>query len=95
MCRATGSILVKKSARFEVPSIFTTVNRFCLTLSRIQSNRMSIDLDFFGRTVEVANPMAHKLSTKTGVGGWGYPRLAMAGLAFYDQNSAGAGVLPV
>ncbi len=32
-------------------------------LSRIQSRRMSIDLDFFGLTEEVARPIAHSLST--------------------------------
>ncbi len=34
-----------------------------LTLSLSQSRRMSIDLDFFGLTEEVARPMAHSLST--------------------------------
>ena len=33
-------------------------------LSFNQSRRMSIDLDFFGRTKEVARPIAHSLSTK-------------------------------
>jgi hypothetical protein len=32
-------------------------------LSRIQSRHMSIDLDFFGLTEEVARPIAHSLST--------------------------------
>ena len=36
---------------------------------------MSIDLLFLGLTVSKANPMAHSLSHKMGVGDWGYPRL--------------------
>ncbi len=41
-----------------------TRRRKCwLTLSFNQSRRMSIDLDFFGRTEEVARPIAHSLST--------------------------------
>ncbi len=45
-------------------------------LSFNQSRRMSIDLDFFGRTEEVARPIAHSLSTKRRGGGcWGWPRL--------------------
>ncbi len=41
-----------------------TRRRKCwLTLSFNQSRRMYIDLDFFGRTEEVARPIAHSLST--------------------------------
>jgi hypothetical protein len=47
--RKTGKILVKKSAGL---------------ISLIQSRRMSIDLDFFGLTVEVARPIAHSLLMK-------------------------------
>ena len=37
---------------------------------------MSIDLDFFGRTEEVARPIAHSLSAKRRGGDcWGWPRL--------------------
>ncbi len=37
---------------------------------------MSIDLDFFGLTGEVARPMAHSLSTnRRGGDCWGWPRL--------------------
>ncbi len=37
---------------------------------------MSIDLDFFGLTKEVARPIAHSLSTnKRGGDCWGWPRL--------------------
>jgi hypothetical protein len=42
------------------------------TLSFNQSRRMSIDLDFFGRTEEVARPIAHSLSTnRRGRDCWG------------------------
>ncbi len=47
-----------------------------LALSLSQSRRMSIDLDFFGLTEEVARPMAHSLSTnRRGGDCWGWPRL--------------------
>ncbi len=37
---------------------------------------MSIDLDFFGLTEEVARPIAHSLSTnRRGCDCWGWPRL--------------------
>ncbi len=42
-------------------------------LSLSQSRRMSIDLDFFGRTEEVARPIAHSLSTNRREGDcWGW-----------------------
>jgi hypothetical protein len=42
----------------------------------IQSRRMSIDLDFFGLTEEVARPIAQSLSTnRRGDDCWGWPRL--------------------
>jgi hypothetical protein len=45
-------------------------------LSLSQSRRMTIDLDFFGLTEEVARPMAHLLLTKRREGVcWGWPRL--------------------
>ena len=55
----------------------TSRRRKCwLTLSFNQSRRMSIDLDFFGQTEEVARPIAHSLSTKRRGGDcWGWPRL--------------------
>jgi hypothetical protein len=47
-----------------------------LALSLSQSRRMSIDLDIFGRTEEVARPIAHSLSTnRRGGDCWGWPRL--------------------
>ena len=41
-----------------------------------QSRRMSMDLNFFGLTEEVASPIAHSLSTNNRGGDcWGWPRL--------------------
>jgi hypothetical protein len=54
---------VKKSAGLMRPERKTRRKNFRLTLSLIQSRRMSIDLDFFGLTEEVARPIAHSLST--------------------------------
>ena len=48
-----------------------------LACPRLQPvERMSIDLDFFGLTEEVARPIAHSLSTnRRGGDCWGWPRL--------------------
>ena len=45
-----GRILVKKSAGLIRPGRKTRRKKFWPALSRIQSRRMSMDLDFFGRT---------------------------------------------
>ncbi len=45
------------------PGRKTRRKNFWPALSLIQSRRMSIDLDFFGLTEEVARPIAHSLST--------------------------------
>ena len=67
----TGRALVKKSASWRSPEIHDMENKFWRTRHRSQSNRMSMDFDFFGRTVSVARPIAHPLSQRIGVGGWG------------------------
>ncbi len=55
----------KKSEGLMRPRRRKTRRRNCwLTLSFNQSRRMSMDLDFFGRTEEVTRPIAHSLSTK-------------------------------
>ena len=67
---------MKKSAGLMRPGRKTRRRKFWLTLSFNQSRRMSIDLDFFGLTEEVARPMAHSLSTnRRGGDCWGWPRL--------------------
>ena len=66
----------KKSAKLRAPGMKSTISCSCLTLSRIQSKRISMLLDFLARTVSLARPTAHSLSQNTTVGGWGYPRLA-------------------
>ncbi len=67
---------MKKSAGLMRPGRKTRRSKFWLTLSFNQSRRMSIDLDFFGRTEDVARPIAHSLSTnRRGGDGWGWPRL--------------------
>ena len=67
---------MKKSAGLMRPGRKTRRRKFWLTLSFNQSRRMSIDLDFFGRTEEVARPIAHSLSTnRRGGDCWGWPRL--------------------
>jgi len=71
-----GRILVKKSAGLIRPGRNTRRKKCWPALSLSQSKRMSIDLDFFGRTEEVARPMAHSLSTnRRGGDCWGWPRL--------------------
>jgi hypothetical protein len=71
-----GRILVKKSASLIRPGRKTRRRKCWLTLSFNQSRRMSIDLDFFGRTEEVARPIPHSLSTKRRGGDcWGWSRL--------------------
>jgi hypothetical protein len=71
-----GGFLVKKSEGLMRPGRKTRQRKCWLTLSFNQSRRMSIDLDFFGRTEEVARPIAHSLSTKRRGGDcWGWPRL--------------------
>ncbi len=54
---------MKKSAGLIRPERKTRRKNSWLALSLSQSRRMSIDLDFFGLTEEVARPMAHSLST--------------------------------
>ena len=67
---------MKKSAGLMRPGRKTRRRQFWLTLSFNQSRRMSIDLDFFGRTEDVARPIAHSLSTnKRGGDCGGWPRL--------------------
>ena len=67
---------MKKSAGLMRPGRKTRRRQFWLTLSFNQSRRMSIDLDFFGRTEDVARPIAHSLSTnRRGGDCWGWPRL--------------------
>jgi hypothetical protein len=51
--------VVKKSAGLIRPGRKTIRKKFCPALSLIQSRHMSIDLDFFGLTEEVARPIAH------------------------------------
>ena len=64
-CKVTvdGEDLVKKSAGLMRPGRKTRRKNCWLALSLSQSRRMSIDLDFFGLTEDVARPMAHSLST--------------------------------
>jgi hypothetical protein len=69
-------ILVKKSTGLMRPGIKTRRKNCWPALSLSQSIRMSIDLDFFGLTEEVARPIAHSLSAKRRGGDcWGWPRL--------------------
>ncbi len=68
--------MVKKSAGLMRPGRKTRRKKCWLAHSLSQSRRMSIDLDFFGLTEEVARPMAHSLSTnRRGGDCWGWPRL--------------------
>jgi hypothetical protein len=53
-----GRILVKKSAGLIRPGIKIKWKNYWQALSLSQSRRMSIDLDFFGLTDEVARPIA-------------------------------------
>ena len=55
--------LGKEVGRVDEAGRNTRRRKFWLTLSFNQSRRMSIDLDFFGRTEEVVRPSAHSLST--------------------------------
>jgi hypothetical protein len=59
-----------------------------LALSLSQSRRMSIDLDFFGLTEEVARSMAHSLSTnRRGGDCWGWPRLVLFRVSVSSTNT--------
>jgi hypothetical protein len=72
----TGKILVKKSAELIRPGRKIRREKFLPALSFIQSRRMSMDLDFFGLTEEVARPIAHSLSAnRRGGDCWGWQRL--------------------
>ncbi len=71
--------LMKKSVELMRPGRKTANGRIVgsASPSSSQSKRMSIDLDFFGLTEEVARPIAHSLSTnRRGGDCWGWPRLA-------------------
>jgi hypothetical protein len=73
---------VKKSAGLMRPGRKTRRKNSWLALSLSQLRRMSIDLDFFGLTEEVAISMAHSLSTnRRGDGCWGWPRLVRVSVA--------------
>ncbi len=61
----------------DVPSLLIAgkenkTEEFLRGLSLSQSRRMSMDLDFFGLTEEVARPIAHSLSTNKRGGGQGW-----------------------
>jgi hypothetical protein len=85
---------VKKSAGLIRPGRKTRRRKCWFMLSFSQSRRMSIDVDFFGRTEEVARWIAHSLSTKRRGGDcWGWPRLVSVSVSQHLPTTKSGGIL--
>jgi hypothetical protein len=75
-CHEDEGSNVAIGGRFWRPGIKTRRKNCWQALSLSQSRRMSVDLEFFGLTKEVARPIAHSFSTnRRGGDCWGWPRL--------------------